>query len=141
MKSSPRSGLRAENAELHARLAEAEETLRAIRSGEVDALMIESADGPQVYTLQGQDAEANRTRAEMLAQVSDAVITVDGEMRIVYLNAAAERLYDVTASRCLGQILSNIYESRWRYPEEETDAKAALRERGEWRGENVHVRH
>jgi PAS domain S-box-containing protein len=141
MKSPSRSALLAENVVLHLRLEEAEQTLRAIRSGEVDALMIESADGPQVYILQGQDAEANRTQAAMLAQVSDAVITVDDETRIIYLNAAAERLYDFTASRCLGQILSTIYVSRWLHPEDEEAAKTALRERGEWRGENVHVRH
>ena len=76
---------------MRARLEEAEETLRAIRGGEVDALVVETVDGPQVYTLQGLDAETNRFRGEMLAQVSDAVIAVDGEERIIYLNAAAER--------------------------------------------------
>ena len=64
----------------------------------MDALVVESVAGPQVYTLQGLDAESNRFRGEMLAQVSDAVIAVDGEDRIIYLNAAAERLYGVTAS-------------------------------------------
>jgi PAS domain S-box-containing protein len=141
MNSLPKSTLLAENAELHTRLEEAEETLRAIHSGEVDALVIDSANGPQIYTLQGQDAEANRIRGEMLAQVSDAVIAVDGEMRVIYLNAAAERLYGFAGVRGLGQALSNVYESRWLHAEEEAAAKTALRERGEWRGENVHVRH
>jgi PAS domain S-box-containing protein len=140
-KSSPRSALLEENAELHARLEEAEETLRAIRAGEVDALVVESSDGPQVYVLQGQDAETNRFRGKMLAQVSDAVIAVDSDERIIYLNAAAERLYDLPAPRALGRALSEIYESRWLHPEDEAAAKTALRERGEWRGENVHVRH
>lgn len=140
-KSSPRSALLEENAELRARLDEAEETLRAIRSGEVDALVVQSAGGLQVYTLQGQDAETNRFRGEMLAQVSDAVIAVDSEERIIYLNAAAERLYGFDASRALGRTLSKIYESRWLHPEDEAAAKTALHERGEWRGENVHVRH
>ena len=49
--------LLAENADLRARLEEAEEMLRAIRSGEVDALVVDSSDGPQVFTLQGLDAE------------------------------------------------------------------------------------
>ena len=40
-----------ENAELRARLDEAEETLRAIRAGEVDALVI----GEQVYSLKGAE--------------------------------------------------------------------------------------
>ena len=50
---SPKEKFRAEHAELRARLEEAEETLRAIRSGEVDALVVETADGPQIFTLQG----------------------------------------------------------------------------------------
>ena len=60
--------LRAENADLRARLEkaeEAEEALRAIRSGEIDALVLDSASGPRVFTLQGVDAEVNRFRGEM----------------------------------------------------------------------------
>jgi len=141
MKSPPGSTLLEENAELHARLEEAEEMLRAIRGGEVDALVVESAAGPQVYALQGLDAATNRFRGEILAQVSDAVVAVDSEERIIYLNAAAERLYGLTASGALGQRLSKIHMSRWLHPEDEGAATTALRERGEWRGENVHIRH
>ena len=113
--------------------------LRAIRDGEVDALVVESVAGPQVYTLQGLDAETNRFRGEILAQVSDAVVAVDSEERITYLNAAAERLYGVAASGALGQRLSEIYESRWLRPEHEAAATTVLAGRDEWRGENVHV--
>jgi len=56
--------LLAENAGLRARL---EEALHAIRDGEVDALVIAPPAGPQVFTLQGLDAESNRLRGEMLA--------------------------------------------------------------------------
>ncbi len=113
--------------------------LRAIRGGEVDALVVESPAGPQIYTLQGLDAETNRLRGEMLAQVSDAVIAIDGEDRIIYLNSAAEHLYGRTASAALGQTLSKLYESRWPRPEDQGAAAIALRERGEWHGENIHV--
>ncbi len=41
--------------ELRARLEEAEETLAAIRSGEVDALVVLGPYGEQIYTLQGAD--------------------------------------------------------------------------------------
>jgi PAS domain-containing protein len=44
-----------EIAELRRRLEEAEETLRAIRSGEVDALVVQGAEGDRVFTLQGAD--------------------------------------------------------------------------------------
>jgi PAS domain S-box-containing protein len=125
---------------LRAQLEEAQEMFRALRSGEVDALVLESVVGPQVYTIQGLDAETNRRHASMLAQVSDAVIAVGNDGRIVYLNAAAERLYGLAAFKALGQTLSKLYESRWLRPEDEVAATIALRERGEWRGESVHVR-
>jgi PAS domain S-box-containing protein len=132
--------LRAENTELRARLEGAEETLRAIRNAEVDALIIESAAGPRVYTLHGVDAASNRFRGEILAQVSDAVVAIDGQQRVTYVNAAAERQYGLGASWGLGQLLSKVYETRWLHPGAESAAETALRERGEWRGENVHVR-
>jgi PAS domain S-box-containing protein len=135
------STLLAENANLRARLAETEDTLSAIRSGDVDALVVDSAAGPQVYTLQGVETETNRLRGEMLAQVSDAVVAVDREDRIIYLNVAAERLYGFAAPKVLGRTLSTIYESRWLDPEDEAVAATALRTHGEWRGESIHVRH
>lgn len=141
LKSRSRSAILGENAELRARLQEAEDTLHAIRGGEVDALVIQSAVGPQVYVLQGQDAEANRIRGEMLAQVSDAVIAVNHDACVTYLNAAAERLYGLAASRALGRKLTDIYETHWLHPGDEGAAATSLREHSEWRGENVHIRH
>ena len=131
--------LRAENTELRERLAQAEDTLRAIRCGEVDALIVETADGPQVFTLQGLDAESSRFRGEMLAQISDSVIAVDADQRVTYLNAAAELQYGVRAATALGCKLTDLYECRWVRAQDEAQARTALRERGEWRGENIHV--
>ena len=138
-KSRSRAAILKENADLQLRLAEAEEMLRAIQTGEVDALVIQTSSGPQVYTPQGQDAEANRVRGEMLAQVSDAVIALDLAERITYLNAAAEQLYGVVMSEALGRMWWEIFEVRWPHPDDEAVARAVLRERGEWRGENVLV--
>ncbi len=132
--------LLAENAELRARLENAEETLRAIRSGEIDALVVETATGPKIFTLQGQDAELNRFRGEILTQISDAVIVVDDDQRVTYLNAAAERQYGVTASEVLGCSIAQIYRSHWVQPDDETQMVAALNQTGRWRGENVHIK-
>ena len=41
--------------ELQQRLYEAEETLRAIRKGEVDALVVDSPNGEVIYTLTSAD--------------------------------------------------------------------------------------
>jgi hypothetical protein len=40
---------------LRARLAEAEETLNAIRNGEVDAIAVDGPHGQQIFTLQSAD--------------------------------------------------------------------------------------
>jgi PAS domain S-box-containing protein len=131
--------LLAENSELRGRLAETEELLGAIRAGEVDALVVETPVGARVFTLQGVDAESSRIRGDMLAQVSDAVVAIDDERRVIYLNAAAERQYGVTASEVLGRKLEQMHSQRWLHPEDEAAQKTALRERGEWRGETLHV--
>jgi PAS domain S-box-containing protein len=56
MKSKTQKELAAENDDLRARLEEAEETLRAIRSGEVDALIVSGADGDLIFTLKEVEA-------------------------------------------------------------------------------------
>ncbi len=139
--SSPEEELRAENAELRARLEEAVETLRAIRSGEVEALIVETDQDPQSFSLKGLDAESNRFRGEVLAQVSDSVIAIDASKRVTYLNAAAERQYRVFASDALGRQLNEIYTQRWPHAETEAAMWTALREHGEWRGEIIHCAH
>ena len=131
--------LLAQNEELRARLEEAEDALRAIRAGEVDALVVESAGGPQIFTLQGVDAESNRFRGELLAQVRDAVIVVDDEQRLTYLNASAERQYGVAAADVIGLPIDRMYETRWPAAEAEGAARKALCDTGHWHGELTHV--
>jgi PAS domain S-box-containing protein len=138
--SSAQQILLAENAELRARLDEAEETLRAIHNGEIDALVVETPTGSQIFTLQGQDAELNRFRGDILAQISDAVIVVDDDQRVTYLNAAAAQQYGITDSEALGRLVSEIYRYRWLHPGDEAAMMAALNETGQWRGESIHVK-
>jgi PAS domain S-box-containing protein len=97
--------LKARIAELTARLEEAEDTLRAIRDGDVDAIVV----GSDVYTLASADSASNRFRGAALAQMKDAVVATDNEGRVTYLNPAAERLYGRTASSMLGG-LANSFE-------------------------------
>lgn len=60
------------------RLDEAEETLRAIRGHEVDALVV----GDQVYTLQS----AERPYRLLVEQMQEGALTVSGDGTIVYCN-------------------------------------------------------
>jgi len=138
---SPEAQLRAENADLRARLQEAEETLHAIRSGAVDSLVVKTAGGPQIFTLASADATSNRLRGEILSQVRDSVIAMDFEQCVIYLNAAAERLYRISAGDILGRHFSRIFSRQWPSAEAEAATWVALREHGEWRGEVIHRTH
>ncbi|WP_280151300.1 PAS domain-containing sensor histidine kinase [Piscinibacter sp. XHJ-5] len=132
----PREALLDEIEQLKIRLAEAEETLQAIRNGEVDALVV--AD--KLYIVEGIEAASNRFRGEVMAQIDDAVIAVDNEHRVIYFNAAAERQYATAASDALGHPLGAIYEYRWLHPGDEASAYEALQSTGSWRGRNIHVK-
>jgi PAS domain S-box-containing protein len=126
--------LRAENEQLRSELAEAQETLHAIRNGEVDALVV----GEKLYVLTGADAASNQLRGRALAEVSDAVFTIDNDSRVTWMNAAAERQYGVTAAQALGCRVEEIYASRWLLAEGEAAVQRSLQETGHWRGENIH---
>jgi PAS domain S-box-containing protein len=126
--------LRAENERLRTLLAEAEQTLHALCTGQVDAVVI----GQQLYMLIGADAASNQLRGRALAEVGDAVFTFDKDERITWMNAAAERQYGVKAAQALGRPLREIYHCRWLRPEDEVAAQRALQEIGHWRGENIH---
>jgi PAS domain S-box-containing protein len=126
----------AEVAELRARLEESEETLRAIRSGEVDALLI----GDQIYTLESADAASNRFRGEVLAQINEVVIAVDNDKRVTYLNPAAERQYQTSSSEILGRKLNDLFEQKWPRPGDKARANAEITANDSWRGESVHIK-
>ena len=135
----PHQTLLAENAELVARLAEAEDMLRAIRGGEVDAFVVDGPDGQQIFTLQGTDAESSRFRGEILAQIGEAVLAVDRDQRVTYLNPAAERLYGVAAAEALGRRLTELYESRPVFQDHDRDMTAPLHEDGTRRIEQINL--
>src|ERR1051325_9473940 len=62
--------------DLQGRVDEAEETLRALRCGEVDAVVASGPDGDRVYTLKGAD-EAYRVMVENMAEGA-LTLTLDG---------------------------------------------------------------
>lgn len=74
--------LRQQIVELHARLLEAEETLRAISAGEVDAFVVSSVSGPQVFTLQSADHPYRLLVEEML----QGAVTISPDGIILYCN-------------------------------------------------------
>jgi two-component system, sensor histidine kinase len=85
---------------LRARLADAEETLRAIRQGEIDALVVESDGGSRVYTLHSADEPYRHLVEEM--QEGAVVLTERGDVLYANTRFAAlvgEPLASVVGSR------------------------------------------
>jgi PAS domain S-box-containing protein len=81
MTPSTTSGLLRENEALRRRLEEAEDALRAIRAGEVDAVIVE-AEQEQVYTLE----TAHNPYRLVVAQVPQAAVTLTADGSIISCN-------------------------------------------------------
>jgi PAS domain S-box-containing protein len=85
---------------LGARLAEAEDMLRAIRQGEIDALIVEGVGGNQVYTLHS----AEEPYRNLVEQMQEGAVVLTGRGHILYSNArfaalVGEPLESVVGSR------------------------------------------
>ena len=76
------ANLQEENADLRRRLEEAEETIRAIRSGAVDAIVAAEAHGNRVYTLESAD----RPYRLLVEQMQQGAVTLNADGDISYCN-------------------------------------------------------
>jgi PAS domain S-box-containing protein len=128
--------LRRANLELRSRLIEAEDTLAAIRNGDVDALIV----GEDIYTLDSANAATNAMRKDVLAQMQDAVLAFDVDDHVIFMNPAAEHQYGCAASEMLGRPRGELLRERWADAQHALRAREALRTQGSYRAESVHVR-
>jgi PAS domain S-box-containing protein len=92
-----------EFAELKSRLEDAEQTIDAIRTGEVDALVVRGESGDQVFTLRGAD-EPYRIFVE---QMREGAATLDNSGTIMYCNHAFARIVGEPLERVIGTNLSS----------------------------------
>jgi hypothetical protein len=86
--------LSVKNADLRAQLDEAEDTLRAIRSGEVDALVVSGVGGDQIFTLKG----AELPYRVLIEDMNEGALTLAMDGVILYAN------------RCFGEMLKTPLE-------------------------------
>jgi PAS domain S-box-containing protein len=84
--------------ELRARLAEAEETLRAIRAGEVDAVVSAGPRGPQVFTLEGVE-HAYRV---LIESMNEGALTLTVDHTILYSNRSFARMVKLALEHVTG---------------------------------------
>ncbi len=83
---------------LQERLDAAEETLRALRSGEVDAIVASGPDGDRVYTLKGAD-EAYRL---MVQNMAEGALTVAPDGVILFSNEKLASILAIPHERVIG---------------------------------------
>jgi diguanylate cyclase (GGDEF)-like protein/PAS domain S-box-containing protein len=92
-------------AEIHARLSEAEETLRAIRNGEVDALVVrDSAPAAQVFTL----SSADRPYRLFVENMRDGAATVSETGTILYANRRLAELVSRPLKQIIGSPIASL---------------------------------
>jgi two-component system NarL family sensor kinase len=93
-----------ELAELRARLAEAEETLRAIRSGEVDAVVVAGKQGAQVFTLEG----AGHAYRVLIESMNEGALTLTAKGVILYANQCFARMVASPLEEVIGSSVHRL---------------------------------
>lgn len=90
--------------ELKARVEELEETLRAIRTGEVDAVLVSSSQGDQVFTLQG----AEHPYRLLVETIEEGAATLSDDGTVLYSNKSFAAFFGVPLERFIGAPLQSF---------------------------------
>ncbi|MGB8681478.1 MAG: PAS domain-containing sensor histidine kinase [Candidatus Binatus sp.] len=98
MKANQKPSVRLELDDLRQRLQEAEETLDAIRSGEVDALVVSGPSGEKVFTLEG----AEHPYRVLVESMNEGAVSLSDERTILYCNSAFARMVGTPLDRMMG---------------------------------------
>ncbi|MGD1056028.1 MAG: ATP-binding protein [Solirubrobacteraceae bacterium] len=104
-------------AELQSRLSVAENTLQAIRRGEVDALIVQTDQGEQLFTLQGADA----LYRVLLEEMPLGVGSLDASGTILFANPHLGRMLQTPVPRLVGRKIAEFLP-----PDRQADAGTGL---------------
>jgi two-component system, NarL family, sensor kinase len=96
-RSSPAAPAR-ELVELRRRLAEAEDALRAISNGEVDAVVVAGARGDQVFTLQG----AEHAYRLLIESMNEGALILTSQKTILYANQCFAKMVKCPLEQVMG---------------------------------------
>jgi len=93
--------------ELTARMVEAEETLRAIRSGEVDGLVVETKEGDRVFTVSGAD----RPYRVMVETMNEGAVTLAIDGTILFCNQRFADIVKESLEKVIGSSITQYISS------------------------------
>jgi two-component system CheB/CheR fusion protein len=91
--------LTAEINELRCQLDEANDTIHAIRTGLVDAFVVQGAEGNQLYTLKNTD----QTFRVLIEKMQEGAITLNKEGVILYCNSCFAQMTGVALDKVIGR--------------------------------------
>src|ERR1700681_3963701 len=94
----------AQVSDLHARIAELEKPLRAIRMGEVDGVLVSGPHGDQVFTLQG----AEHPYRLMVETIDEGAATLADDGTVLYANRSFAEIFDVPLEKFIGSPLNDF---------------------------------
>ena len=90
--------LLAENERLRWQLEEATETIQAIRTGQIDALIVEGKEGHELYTLK----TADQTFRVFIETMNEGAVTLSEGGLIVYCNSMFALMVEMPLSQVIG---------------------------------------
>ncbi|MCP9749886.1 ATP-binding protein [Ferruginibacter sp. HRS2-29] len=83
---------------LRQQLQEATDTIDAIRTGAIDAFVVNDGNGPQLYTLKSAD----QTYRVFIETMNESAITLNSEGLIVYCNTGFSEVMQMPLSKLIG---------------------------------------
>jgi PAS domain S-box-containing protein len=104
--------------ELVARLSDAEETLRAIRSGEVDAIVVNGQGGEKVFTLQGAD----HTYRVFVERMNEGAAVLSSDHTVLHCNGRFARFLGAGLQSVIGASMPDLV-----WPDDHPKLDALLR--------------
>src|SRR5580704_16797006 len=90
--------LLSENIELRTQLEEANDTLDAIRTGQVDALIVNNGDRHQLYTLK----TADQTYRVFIEKMNEGAVTLNHDGLILYSNSRFAGMVNIPLEKVIG---------------------------------------
>jgi two-component system, OmpR family, phosphate regulon sensor histidine kinase PhoR len=96
--------LLSENSELKLQLEEANDSIDAIRSGQVDALIVKNSDGSQVYTLK----TADQTYRVFIQKMNEGAVTINREGLILYSNSRFANMVKMPLEKTIGLVFNDF---------------------------------
>ncbi len=96
--------------QVNAQLHEANETIHAIRTGQVDALVVQEESGPRLYTLKSAD----HTYRVFIEKMKEGAVTLDYNGIILYSNSQFATMVNLPLEKIIGLSLADLipYESK-----------------------------